>query len=303
MNWISGQAARGWKQRGAGAGTRYARSRDISLAGLHSQRISRCVPRGQILLTRQTLSRARIFDMIRRRAAAYRVGPGREPGGSSAPTRNATEGATRQRALPSISSVRSGRLDLCSPGGRPAIFRSAVRHRASPRRCWSGVPTLRLRTATGGDQRQIGIAKAPCCRPFRSPACWEREQALSTCSPAGSQIWSVASGSPCHTGLGSARARAMQPKPVPGSRRSVPEGGRTAFREAADSLTTSRSHAAEEDLWSRAQAARNALRWRRRVTSRLFRLLEVLDAQRTPMMRNSRSCASGRTGCRRAWIS
>jgi len=104
------------------------------------------------------------------------------------------------------------------------------------------------------------------------------------CSPAARRSGRSASDSPCPCWTGSARgARGRRRSTRKAVGRPVPEGGRNRLprsRRQPDelSLTT----AAEEDLWTRALAARNALRLAQvRYEAGYSAYLEVLDAQRT----------------------
>jgi outer membrane protein, multidrug efflux system len=133
---------------------------------------------------------------------------------------------------------------------------------------------------------QIGIAKAAMLPTISLTGMAGAEsQALSTLLSSGSQIWAVGFGLTLPIldwGRLAARADAAEAR----ARQSVAlyqKAAESAFREVADGLTNlSLTTAAEEDLWSRALAARNALRLAQaRYEAGYSAYLEVLDAQRT----------------------
>lgn len=276
-------------------GTRYAKDVvTLSLAGLTSQTYFalRSLD-AQIALTRETLAvREEYLEMVRRRAAGGIASDLDMNQAVIARVDAATQlkDLQRQRALVEHQlSTLAGKLDLALP--QSATLLAMPLPPAPP----VGLPSALLERRPDIRQAeqqlvsanaQIGVAKAAMLPAVSLTGFYGSEsQGLSTLLSSGSNIWSVGFGLALPIfdwGRLAARADAAEARArqsLAGYQKAI----ETAFREVADGLTNlEQTTATEEDLQTRATAARNALRLARaRYEAGYSAYLEVLDAQRT----------------------
>jgi multidrug efflux system outer membrane protein len=276
-------------------GTRYAKDVvTLSLAGLTAQAyFSLRSLDAQVALTRETLAgREQYLDMVRRRAAGGIASDLDLNQATVARADAATQlrDLQRQRALAEhLLGTLAGKLDLAlapsatllampvPPAPPPGLPSALLERRPDVRQA-----ELQLVSANA----QIGVARAAMLPTISLTGFYGGEsQALSTLLSSGSTIWSLGFGLALPIfdwGRLAARADAAEARArqsLAGYQKAV----ENAFREVADGLTNlQQTSATEEDLQTRATAARNALRLARaRYEAGYSVYLEVLDAERT----------------------